>query len=37
MKIIDITLPLSSKTPIWEGDDGIVIRQKAALGIGSDF
>ena len=37
MKIIDITLPMSNQTPVWEGDKGIIIRQVASLSKGSDF
>ena len=37
MKIIDITLPLSNQTPVWEGDEGLSIRQVAFLSKGSDF
>ena len=37
MKIIDITLPLSNQTPVWEGDKGITIDQIAFITKGSDF
>jgi len=37
MKIIDITLPMSNQTPVWEGEDGFSIRQVAFLSKGSDF
>ena len=37
MKIIDITLPMSNQTPVWEGDKEIIIRQVTSLSNGSDF
>jgi arylformamidase len=37
MRIIDITLPLSDQTPVWEGDNGIVIKQVASISKNSDF
>ena len=37
MKIIDITIPLSERTPVWEGDKGISINLVAKIGEGSDF
>ena len=37
MKIIDITLPMSNQTPVWEGDKGITIEQIAFITKGSDF
>lgn len=37
MKIIDITLPMSNKTPVWEGDIGVTINQVTSLSKGSDF
>jgi arylformamidase len=37
MKIIDITLPLSDLTPVWEGDENIKIEQVSTLANGSDF
>jgi arylformamidase len=37
MKIIDITLPLSDLTPVWEGDKGIKIEQVSSLENGFDF
>ena len=37
MKIIDITLPLSNQTLVWEGDQGITIEQTAFIKKGSDF
>jgi len=37
MQIIDITIPLSSKTPVWEGDRKIDIFQVANIEKGSDF
>lgn len=37
MQIIDITLPLSNQTPVWEGDRGVTIQQTAVIGEGSDF
>ena len=37
MKIIDITLPLSNKTLVWEGDKGVTIEQIAFIQKGSDF
>jgi len=37
MKIIDITLPLSNQTLVWEGDKEITIEQVAFINKGSDF
>ena len=37
MKIIDITLPLSNQTLVWEGDKGITIEQIDFIKNGSDF
>lgn len=37
MQIIDITIPLSNQTPVWEGDQGVTIRQVAFKEQGSDF
>jgi arylformamidase len=37
MEIIDITIPLSQQTPVWEGDKGITIKQHAFKGEASDF
>jgi arylformamidase len=37
MKIIDITLPLSDLTLVWEGDQGIKIEQVSTLANGSDY
>lgn len=37
MKIIDITLPLSDDTLVWEGDKGVHIEQTEYLNNGSDF
>ncbi|MDO9546270.1 MAG: cyclase family protein [Pelolinea sp.] len=37
MKIIDITIPLSERTPVWEGDKGISITRVAKIEKGSDF
>lgn len=37
MEIIDITIPLSPQTPVWEGDIGISIEQTAFKGEASDF
>lgn len=37
MEILDITLPLSNQTPVWEGDKGITIRQVAFRERSSDF
>ena len=37
MKIIDITLPLSNQTLVWEGDKGITVEQIAFIKKGSDF
>jgi len=37
MEIIDITLPLSPNTPVWDGDQGISIQQTVFKGETSDF
>lgn len=37
MEIIDITIPLSPRTPVWEGDKGITIKQDVFKGDASDF
>ena len=37
MNIIDISIPLSEKTPVWEGDKGISIPRVARIEEGSDF
>jgi len=37
MNIIDISIPLSEKTPVWEGDKGINVPRVAKIEEGSDF
>ena len=37
MRIIDISIPLSEKTPVWEGDKGISVSRVAKIEEGSDF
>lgn len=37
MNIIDITIPLSERTPVWEGDKGVSIDRVAKIEEGSDF
>ncbi len=37
MRIIDISIPLSRKTPVWEGDKGISIHRVALIENGCDF
>jgi len=37
MEIIDITLPLTTSLPVWEGDQGISIQQTTFKGEASDF
>jgi len=37
MNIIDISIPLSEKTPVWEGDKGISVPRVAKIEEGSDF
>lgn len=37
MEIIDITIPLTPRTPVWEGDQGITIKQDIFKGEASDF
>jgi arylformamidase len=37
MKIIDISIPLSEKTLVWEGDKGIRVLRVAKIEEGSDF
>lgn len=37
MQIIDITIPLSNQTPVWEGDKGVHIRRVAKIEMGSEF
>ena len=37
MNIIDISIPLSEKTLVWEGDKGISVQRVAKLKEGSDF
>lgn len=37
MEIIDITIPLTPRTPVWEGDKGITIKQEVFKGEASDF
>ena len=37
MDIIDITIPLSEKTPVWEGEKGITIRRSAVISPKSDY
>ena len=37
MNIIDISIPLSEKTPVWEGDKGISVQRIAKLEEGNDF
>lgn len=37
MQIWDITIPLNEKTPVWEGDKGVSVRQVSRLSLGSDF
>jgi len=37
MQIIDITIPLTEFTPVWEGEEGITIQQSASIGDRSDY
>ncbi len=37
MNIIDISIPLAEKTPVWEGDKGISVPRVAKIEEGSDF
>ena len=37
MRIFDITLPLSDKTPVWEGDEPVKIQQTLTISDHSDF
>lgn len=37
MRIYDVTLPLSEKTPVWKGDQGVRISRVAEIGRSSDF
>jgi len=37
MQIIDITIPLTESTPVWEGEKGITIQQSASIGDMSDY
>ncbi len=37
MNIIDISIPLSGKTPVWEGDKGISVHRVAIIENGCDF
>ncbi len=37
MEIIDITIPLTPRTPVWEGDQGITINQNVFKSEASDF
>ena len=37
MNIIDISIPLSEKTPVWEGAKGISVSHVAKIEEGSDF
>jgi arylformamidase len=37
MNIIDISIPLSEKTPVWEGEKGISVHRVAKIEEGSDF
>ena len=37
MNIIDITIPLSERTPVWEGDKGVSIDRVAKIEEGSNF
>jgi arylformamidase len=37
MNIIDITIPLSERTPVWEGDKGVSIDRVAKIEEGRDF
>ena len=37
MKIIDVTIPLSNKTPVWEGDEEVSITRNALISEGADF
>lgn len=37
MKIYDVTIPLSSETPVWEGERGITIERSAVIGAKSDY
>jgi len=37
MKIFDVTIPLSEATPVWEGEEGIVILRSAEIGEDSEF
>ena len=37
MRIIDISIPLSEETPVWDGDKGISVSRVAKIEEGSDF
>jgi arylformamidase len=37
MDIFDITIPLSAKTPVWEGDQGVTITLDERISDGADF
>ena len=37
MNIIDISIPLSEETLVWEGDKGISVLRVAKIGEDSDF
>ena len=37
MNIIDISIPLSEKTPVWEGDKGISVSRVEKIEEGSDY
>jgi len=37
MRIIDISIPLSEETPVWDGDKGISVSHVAKIEEGSDF
>ncbi len=37
MQILDITIPLDEKTPLWEGDKGVSLKRVSWLSRGADF
>ncbi len=37
MEIFDISIPLNSTTPVWEGDTGITISHSESIESGADF
>ena len=37
MQILDITIPLNERTPVWEGEKGVMVKRVLKISRGADF